>query len=197
MYEHKLVDSQRKLAGIIETILYRHTKKNTSGTHASRVSQLCKSLGMAMELSETDIYRLEVSGLFHDIGKLVIQEQILNKSGRLTDREWNEIVNHPEVGYWLLSSSFEMADIADYVRHHHERYDGTGYPKGLKRGEIPLLSRIIAVADSYDAMTNQRSYKEVLDQNMAVRELISNKGTQFDPDIVDIFIEKVLNYSSN
>lgn len=194
MYEHKVVESQNKLAGIIETILYRHTKKNATGTHSSRVSQLCKSLGMAMELPDIDIYRLETSGLFHDIGKLVIQEQILNKSGKLTDREWNEIVNHPEVGYWLLSSSFEMADIANYVLHHHERYDGTGYPKGLKEEEIPLLSRIISVADSYDAMTNERSYKEILDQNMAVQELISNKGKQFDPEIVDIFIEKVLNY---
>lgn len=194
MYEHKVAESQNKLAGIIETILYRHTKKNAAGTHSSRVSQLCKSLGMAMELPEIDIYRLEVSGLYHDIGKLVIQEQILNKSGRLTDREWNEIVNHPEVGYWLLSSSFEMADIADYVLHHHERYDGTGYPAGLKEEEIPLLSRIISVADSYDAMTNHRSYREILDQNMAVHELINNKGKQFDPEIVDIFIEKVLNY---
>jgi len=195
MYDHRIAESQNKLAGIIETILYRHSKKNVSGTHASRVSQLCKSLGLAMELPEIDIYRLEVSGLFHDIGKLVIQDQILNKSERLTDREWSEILNHPEVGYWLLSSSFDMADIADYVRYHHERFDGTGYPKGLKAEEIPLLSRIISIADSYDAMTNERAYKEVLDQDMAVRELISNKGRQFDPVIVDIFIEKVLNFN--
>ena len=193
MYEHKVIERHSMLANIIDTTLYKHVAKNAkAGTHSNRVSQLCKFLGMAMDLPDMDIYKLEISGLFHDIGKLAIQECILNKSGPLTDQEWNEIMRHPEVGYWILSTSLEMSDIAKFVLYHHERYDGSGYPKGLKEDEIPLLSRIISVVDSYDAMTNQRSYKETLDLDMAINELINNKGKQFDPDIVDVFVEKVL-----
>lgn len=194
IYEHKVINKQQSmLATILDTTLYKHVEKNADrGTHSNRVSQLCKFLGMAMELPEIDIYKLEISGLFHDVGKIAIQDHIINKSGPLTSKEWNEIMKHPEVGSWILSSSLEMSDIAKYVLYHHERYDGSGYPRGLKADEIPLLSRIITVADSYDAMTNQRSYKETLDSEMAIQELISNKGKQFDPAVVDIFIEKVL-----
>lgn len=194
MYEHKVVNNpQSMLDTIMDTTLYKHIEKNADReTHSSRVSLLCKFLGMAMELPDTDIYKLEISGLFHDIGKIAIQDYIINKSGPLTSKEWSEIMKHPEVGAWILSSSFEMSDISKYVLYHHEKYDGSGYPKGLKAEEIPLLSRIISVADSYDAMTNQRSYKETLDPDMAIQELISNKGKQFDPEVVDIFIEKVL-----
>ena len=196
MHENKVINRQRStLATVLDTTLYKHVEKNTNrGTHSNRVSQLCKIMGAAMELPDIDIYKLEISGLFHDIGKIAIQDHIINKSGPLTPKEWSEIMMHPEVGSWILSSSLEMADIAKYVLYHHERYDGSGYPKGLKAEEIPLLSRIISVADSYDAMTNQRSYKETLDQELAIQELISNKGKQFDPAVVDIFIEKVLRY---
>lgn len=193
MQSNKVVERQSMLASIIDTTLYRHVEKNTNrGTHSNRVSQLCKCLGLALELSDSDIYKLEVSGMFHDIGKIAIQDYILDKKGPLTAQEWNEIMRHPEIGCWILSTSLEMSDIAKYVLYHHERYDGSGYPKGLKQEEIPLLSRIIAIADSYDAMTNHRSYKETLNQDMAVVELIKNKGIQFDPAIVDVFIERVL-----
>lgn len=196
MHEHKVISRQRStLATVLDTTLYKHVEKNANrGTHSNRVSQLCKIMGVAMELPDIDIYKLEISGLFHDIGKIAIQDHIINKAGPLTSKEWSEIMMHPEVGSWILSSSLEMSDIAKYVLYHHERYDGSGYPKGLKADEIPLLSRIISVADSYDAMTNQRSYKETLDQELAIQELIRNKGKQFDPAVVDIFIEKVLRY---
>lgn len=194
MHENKVINRQRStLATVLDTTLYKHVEKNANReTHSNRVSQLCKIMGVAMELPDIDIYKLEISGLFHDIGKIAIQDHIINKTGPLTPKEWSEIMMHPEVGSWILSSSLEVADIAKYVLHHHERYDGSGYPMGLKAEEIPLLSRIISVADSYDAMTNQRSYKETLDQEHAIQELISNKGKQFDPAVVDIFIEKVL-----
>lgn len=193
MYEHKVIEGRSKRAGMIDATLYKYTGNSATEAHSDRVSRLCKSLGLAMNLPDIDIYRLEASGLFHDIGKLVIRDRILNKSGPLTNQEWNEITCHPEIGYRILNASIEMSDIADYVLYHHERYDGSGYPEGLKAEEIPLLSRIIAVVDSYDAMTNQRSYKETLNKSMAIQELVSNKGKQFDPDIVDIFVEKVLN----
>lgn len=192
---NKVIKSQNALASVIDTTLYKHVEKNANrGTHSNRVSQLCKHFGMVMELPDLDIYKLEISGLFHDIGKVAIQDYILNKTEPLTVPEWNEIMRHSEIGYWILSTSLEMAEIAHYVLYHHERYDGSGYPKGLKKEEIPLFSRIIAVVDSYDAMTNERSYKEILNEDMAMKELISNKGKQFDPDIVDLFIERVLGY---
>lgn len=146
-----------------------------------------------MQLPETEIYELKVSGLLHDIGKIAIDESILKKSEPLTEQEWNEIKRHSDIGYRILNASPEMTEIAQYILSHHERYDGTGYPRRLKQEEIPLISRIITVADAYDAMTNERAYKKTLDKDAAVEELINNKWTQFDPYIVDIFIEKVVN----
>jgi len=145
-----------------------------------------------MDLPESKISELRVGGLLQDIGKVAIDENILNKSDQLTKEEWNEIKRHSDIGYRIINTSPEMSDIAQYVLFHHERYDGKGYPSGKRQEEIPLLARIIAVADSYDAMTNERPYKKVLNKDMAIEELAKCKGTQFDPDIVDIFIEKVI-----
>ena len=186
------------MESILNTNLYTNIEKNSREiTHSNRVSELCKFLGMAMELTYIDLYKLEVGGLFHDIGKIAIQEQTLNRPGPLSKEEWDEIMRHPEIGYKILCTSMEMTEIAKYILYHHERYDGLGYPRGLKGEEIPLLSRIISVVDSYDAMTNQRAYKETLDMDMAVEELLRNKGKQFDPNIVDVFIEKVLKYKAS
>jgi len=194
MYRHKVIESNSMRGNIINVILNTLYEKNPrEERHSKRVSELCQRIGVAMGLSETEINKLKVSGLLHDIGKIAIEEQVLNKPGRLTDQEWNEIKRHPDIGYRILSSSLEMMEIVQYILFHHERFDGTGYPRGLKREEIPLLSRIIAVADAYDAMTNARTYKKALDKDAAIKELIQNKGTQFDPHIVDVFIEKVLN----
>ncbi len=194
MYEHSVGNEQNMIANIVDTTLYTYLEESAKGaTHSNRVSELCKLIGMAMKLPDAEIYKLEVSGLFHDIGKIAIREQILNKPGSLSVSEWNEIMRHPEIGYRILCTSPELAEIARYVLYHHERYDGMGYPEGLKRDEIPLLARIISVADSFDAMTNQRSYKETLNKDKAIKELLENKGKQFDPYIVDVFVQKVLN----
>ena len=194
MHERKVINRPNMMTNLIDTTLYAHLGKGTWGlTHSNRVSELCKFLGMALELPDLEIFKLEVSGLLHDIGKIAIQEQILHKPGPLSAVEWNEIIQHPEIGYRILCTSIEMTEIAKYVLYHHERYDGLGYPKGLKQDEIPLLSRIISVADSFDAMTNQRSYKETLNKDMAIKEMLDNKGKQFDPHVVDVFVEKVLN----
>jgi PAS domain S-box-containing protein len=178
---------------IINTILNTLLEKNPrEERHSKRVSDLCQRIGSVMGLSEMEINKLKISGLLHDIGKIAIDDRILSKKGKLTSREWEEVKRHPEIGYRILNSSSEMMEIAQYVLAHHERCDGTGYPIGLKREEIPLLSRIIAVADSYDAMTSERTYKGILDQKTAIEELIRCKGSQFDPYVVDVFIDKIL-----
>ena len=195
---HRVNDGLNDSRKIIDTTLYTQIGNSAETiTHSNRVGQLCRRLGMAMELPNTEIYKLEASGMFHDIGKVAVQAEILSKPGSLTEAEWYEAMRHPEIGYLILSNSLEMSGIAKYVLYHHERYDGSGYPAGLKREEIPFLSRIIAVVDSYDAMTNLRSYQETLNEEMAVLELLSNKERQFDPIIVDVFVEKVLRRAHN
>ncbi|NLY70762.1 MAG: HD domain-containing protein [Clostridiales bacterium] len=162
------------------------------GTHSRRVAELCRKIGIAMGLPVDEIDTLYACGLFHDIGKDSIDKAILNKKEPLTVNEWIEIRRHPSIGYRVLNMYDATKHIAEYVLYHHERYDGMGYPMGLMELEIPLYSRIITVADSYDAMTNYRSYRKTLDKEMAILELTNNVYTQFDPYIVDVFIRKVL-----
>ena len=149
-------------------------------------------MGEALGLSDYKIKELKTVGLLHDIGKIAIEEHILSKTGKLTDKELNEIKRHPEIGYRILSTVNEMSEMADYVLAHHERWDGKGYPKGLKADEIPLESRIIAIADAYDAMTGDRSYRRPMQPTAVLEELQLNAGTQFDAELVNLFIEKVL-----
>lgn len=146
-------------------------------------------------LSETfkRLLKLKSVGLLHDIGKIAIEENILNKPGKLTNDEWKEFKRHPEIGYRILSTVNDMAEMSEYVLAHHERWDGRGYPKGLKGEGISLQSRIINIVDSYDAMTSERSYRSALPEEIAIEELRKNAGLQFDPQLVRVFIEKVLN----
>lgn len=194
MYKHKVFEGNSVRGNIINAIFNTiHEKNPRIENHSKRVSLLCKKIGKAMELPEAEINELKVGGLLHDIGKVAIGESIFKKPGQLTEQEWNEIRRHSEIGYRIINSSPEMSDIAQYVLSHHEKYDGTGYPRGIKKEEIPLVARIIAIADSYDVMTNERPYRKCLTKEMAVEQLLKSKGTQFDPNIVDVFIEKVLN----
>lgn len=193
MYKNKVIESNSMRGGVINTISKTLLEKNPKvDSHSKRVSQLCQQIGRALSLPEMEIQKLKVSGLLHDIGKIAIDESILDKSGPLTEQEWIKMKRHPEIAFRILSSSPEMAEISQLILSHHEKYDGTGYPKGLKQDAIPLLSRIISVADSYDAMVNERAYKKVLSKDMAIVELIKNRGSQFDPYVVDLFIENVL-----
>lgn len=191
MYKHKIIENKGKRGNIITTIINTlHEKNPREEAHSKRVSLLCQTLGKAMGLSESEISRLKVAGLLHDIGKIAIEERILNKPGKLTDKEWEQIKLHPDIGYRILNSSYEMADLADCILAHHERWDGKGYPKGLKGEEIPLISRIISLADSYDAMISRRSYRAALSYEEALLEIERNSGTQFDPQITKVFIEQ-------
>ncbi|MFL0195392.1 PocR ligand-binding domain-containing protein [Clostridium sp. WILCCON 0269] len=194
MYKSKIFESlsmKERTIGTIISTLYEKDEKEKQ--HSHRVSALCQSMGAVLRLSEGEIKELKTVGLFHDIGKIAIEKNILNKQEKLTDNEWEEIKRHPEIGFRILGTVSDMSQIAQYVLAHHEKWDGSGYPKGLKGQEIPLPSRIIAIADSYDAMVSDRNYHNALPEEVAVEELKINAGIQFDPALIRIFIEKVLN----
>lgn len=150
-------------------------------------------MGIALGWSEDKIEDLYIAGLFHDIGKIAVADEVLDKVGPYTSREWESMKKHPEIGYRIFSTVNEMGQIAEYVLYHHERYDGLGYPKGLKGEEIPLVSRIIAIADAYEAMSSDRPHRKAFPSDIIIEELINNAGTQFDPELLNIFVEKVLN----
>jgi len=160
--------------------------------HSTRVTELSMRIGKALGLSDEDLDVLKVSASLHDIGKVGVPDKILLKKGKLTVGEMNIIKKHPDIGFDILSSIIPMKKDAEIIRHHHERYDGKGYPMGLKGEDIPFLSRIITLADAFDAMTSDRPYRKALPYSVALQEIKRCRGTQFDPGIVDVFIRKVI-----
>ncbi|GKX64979.1 HD domain-containing phosphohydrolase [Inconstantimicrobium mannanitabidum] len=196
MYRKKLLESPTMRGKTVNAIITAlHEKNKREEQHSHRTSELCESMGQVLGLPEDEIEELKTAGLLHDIGKIAIEENILNKEARLTEEEMQQIMKHPEIGYRILSTVNELSELAEYVLAHHERWDGTGYPKGLKGDRIPLQSRIIAIADSYDAMISKRSYRDALPEEVAINELKLNSGKKFDPKLTRIFIEKVLHKS--
>lgn len=190
MYENKIVEGETVRGNLVTTIINTlHEKDPDDEQHSKRVGELCQKIGRAMGLPKSSINKLKAIGLLHDIGKIAISDSILNKPGRLTEEEWNQIRRHPDIGYRILRSSKELGNLADYVMAHHERFDGTGYPKGLKGEDIPLYSRIVSVADAYDAMISDRSYRRALAPKEAIAEIINGEGRQFDPIVVDSFLK--------
>ncbi|EHQ87745.1 HD-GYP domain-containing protein [Desulfosporosinus youngiae] len=162
----------------------------TSG-HSSRVGDMSYDLGRAMGLKGLELENIHIAAHLHDIGKMGISETILNKRDRLLPHEWAQIQTHPEIGYKILAKSKGLKEIAEIVLHHHERWDGKGYPSGLRENEIPLGSRIIGVADSIDAITSARPYRKALSWEECWDEILLNKGIQFDPLAVEA-TEKLL-----
>lgn len=157
--------------------------------HSTRVAYFSLAAGKKLNLSEKNLYELELASLFHDIGKIGIPDQVLNKPERLVAEEFEVMREHPEKSYQILQQFGDFGEIAIYARHHHERYDGRGYPDQLKGEEIPLFSRIILISDTFDAMTSTRSYRKGLSYQVAFEELRQCAGTQFDPQLVEVFIE--------
>lgn len=147
-----------------------------------------------MGLSEKDLKTLKIGGLFHDIGKIGIPDSILLKEGKLDDNEYSEIKNHPSIGKHILSNASIFADIIPIVYHHHEKYNGTGYPEQLAGEQIPFLARIAAVADTFDAMTSKRSYRNAIPIEYVRAEIEKCSGTQFDPEIAKVFLDILDNH---
>ncbi|MBQ7558340.1 MAG: HD domain-containing protein [Lachnospiraceae bacterium] len=160
----------------------------TSG-HSQRVAEysveIAKKLGKDREEQQLIYY----AGLLHDVGKIRVPVEVINKAGKLTDEEFDQIRIHPVSGFHILNGVHEDARIAYGAKYHHERYDGTGYPNGLERENIPEIARIIAVADAYDAMASDRSYRKLLPQDVVREEILKGKGTQFDPDIAEAMLQ--------
>jgi len=193
MYKKKLLECPSMRHSIIDTIINTLYEKNRrEEEHSKRVSELCLKIGIEMNFNERDLNDLRMAGLLHDIGKIVLIDEILNKKGKFTELEIKKTRRHPEVGYRILSSIKYMSEVAEIILAHHERWDGTGYPKGLKENDIPLMARIISIADAYDAMTSDRPYRKSISNEAAVLEIKNNSGKQFDPEIAEIFIEKLL-----
>lgn len=161
--------------------------------HSENVAYYSYEIGRAIKLPKDDCLNLYLGGLLHDIGKIGISEKILNKQGKLTDKEFEIIKKHPQMGYDILKKVpyLQKKHILEMVLFHHEKFNGTGYPYGLKGYDIPKVARIITVADSFDAMTSKRVYREEKDVEYAINELKKGKGTQFDPEIVDVFLELI------
>lgn len=190
MRAKKLLDRESIHSDML-TSLIRALQECDSDTehHVRRTQLMGAELGKRIELTDIQQSNLSLLCLLHDIGKIGIPLEILNKPGKLSEEEWKILQSHTEKGYEIANSNNELRGIADEIRHHHERWDGKGYPDGLSRESIPLLSRVIAVVDAYDAMTNNRSYRHAMSPSEAMAELKRCAGSQFDPFIVSEFLQ--------
>ena len=192
MYKNKLLNRKSSHSATLSAVMAAmYERSEETEEHAERLANLSKKIGRKLNLFQKNLDELELLAMLHDVGKVGIRDDILNKPGKLNDEEWEIMKKHPEIGYRIAMSSPELEPVARYILTHHERWDGTGYPLSLKSEEIPLLSRILAVVDAYDAMTHQRVYKEAISKEAALEEIKKNAGTQFDPEIVRVFLEVV------
>jgi len=193
MYRRKLLEHQSIRSTLLSTIKeLLFSKSNETMEHAERMAQTAQLIGAELSLSETDIVSLELMATLHDIGKIGISNSVLSKPGKLDELEWAEIRRHPEIGYRIALTIPELQGIAGYILCHHERWDGTGYPQGISGEEIPYISRIVSVIDAFDAMTEDRSYRKGMPVEEAAAEIIRHAGTQFDPNISRVFVERIL-----
>jgi len=169
-----------------------YIKNKTEKIHSVRVGNICEAIAAKMGFSKKEIVLIRLAGLMHDIGEIGIDQDILNTPGAITAEEREEIQRHPELGYRILKSSDEFSGIADWVYEHHERPDGTGYPRGMKDEDISIEAKIVAIADAFDAMTSDLAYKNKISEEAAIEEIKRCSGTQFDPEIAKLFIRMIL-----
>lgn len=185
--ENAYLESVQTLRNTVEA------KDTYTRGHSDRVSEYSVLIGKKLGLSEKDLETLRVGGLFHDIGKIGVPDSILQKNGSLDDDEYSQIKQHPNIGVHILAHATIFKDILDIVEHHHEKYDGSGYPSKLAGEDIPYLARIAAIADSFDAMASRRSYRDALPIETIISEFERCRGTQFDPEIDDLFLDILRN----
>lgn len=189
MYKNKLFEHRSSHNSILASIRGMLTRRGEMREeNLSTLQCIAQKLGEELHLDEEMIQQLIMLASIHDLGKVTIDSELLSKKEPLTNEEWEVLRRHPEMGYRIAMASMDLAAIADYILSHHERWDGKGYPSGLKGEEIPLLSRIISIIDAYDAMTGGRPYRERLTREDAIIEIMNNSGTQFDPKIAKIFV---------
>lgn len=178
-------DEIREMMAIVSTI---GGKDEETEEHCHRLERLSIAIGERLGLADDQLVTVSYAAYLHDIGKVRVPSEILAKPGPLSDAEWAEMRKHPDYGAEMLADKAFLVDAARIVRAHHERYDGSGYPGGLRGEEIPIEARIIAVVDAYDAMISDRPYRKALDSAGACAEIKKNSGTQFDPRVVDAFL---------
>lgn len=182
---HMFLGTIRALAVALEA------KDRYTYGHADRVARLSVEIGKRLGMSDHELEILQYAAILHDIGKIGIRDEVLNKPGRYTPEEFEEMKRHPVIGARIVASVKAMEQGADWIRHHHERYDGTGYPDGLKGEEIPLGARIIAVADAFDAMLYDRPYKAGRPLPEVIEEFKRSSGTHFDPKVVEVLLDLI------
>lgn len=194
VYRHKLLQQKSLKSSLMNSLVKTLEEKNMeTELHAERVVELSYELGKILDFKVAELDELVIAARLHDIGKIGVNEKILLKPDKLTDEEFEEIKRHPEIGYRIINSSSELGNIAKCVLTHHERWDGKGYPLGLKGLEIPLMARIICIADAYDVMIHDRPYRKSMSHEDAILELKRCAGTQFDPYLVEKFITYLKN----
>jgi putative nucleotidyltransferase with HDIG domain len=182
------IDLRENYLNTVEALVQALEAKDTyTSGHSSRVGKLAAAIAEEMKMNDEKMEFLKYASVLHDVGKIGVSEYILNKKEKLLDSEWESIRNHPVIGQEIIKKIKIMYDIGRVTRHHHERYDGKGYPDGLQGEKIPLEARIIAVADTYDAITSNRSYRNAKTHEEAIAELRRVAGTQLDPKLVEIF----------
>ncbi|MFZ3170790.1 MAG: HD domain-containing phosphohydrolase [Carboxydocellales bacterium] len=188
MYRHKLLESKSFRSSVLASLKKTlFEKSNETEEHANRIGNICVGIGRLLGFNEGELDDLRLLAMLHDIGKIAISDSILMKPGPLNQEEWEVMKKHSEIGCRIAQASPELAQLAEGILSHHEKWDGTGYPQGLQGKDIPVLSRVVAIADAYDVMTNTRIYKKPVTHEEAMAEINRCQGSQFDPEIVEAF----------
>lgn len=195
MYRNKSLDGKRVHKLIVSSMIeYLYDGNIEVKYHMERLKEYTRKLAERLDLPQEDLERLEMLCEIHDVGNVSIDKEILFKDEDLTEEDWEEIRKHPEVGYRIAKAIPELTGVASYILHHHERWDGKGYPHGLKGEEIPLLSRIFSIVDCFDAMTQDKPYRLAYSKESAIQYLKDQAGKRFDPDLVKEFINTIKGY---